>query len=261
MIFADALLARRLEWAEAAISRGTSGQPGTAVLEVDGGCAIFAGAESPLTQAVGVGLDGPVAEDRVVEIETFFRRRGAAVKFEVCPLADPAFIETLAERGYRVREFNNVLVRRLAGMDTISAPRARPIAADEEDLWSFTVGCGFFERQELTTEEMEIGRAIVRMPAATCFVASTEGGEVAAAAAMAIHGGLATLFADGTVPGRRRAGLHRELIAARLHAAAAAGCDLAAASTLPGSGSQRNYERMGFQVVYTRITMCASENC
>jgi hypothetical protein len=32
---------------------------------------------------------------------------------------------------------------------------------------------------------------------------------------------------------------------------------LATASTLPGSGSQRNYERMGFEVVYTRMTLVA----
>jgi hypothetical protein len=47
--------------------------------------------------------------------------------------------------------------------------------------------------------------------------------------------------------------LHRELISARLYEALAQGCDLATASTLPGSGSQRNYERLGFEVVYTKI--------
>ena len=49
--------------------------------------------------------------------------------------------------------------------------------------------------------------------------------------------------------------MQRELIAARLNEALARGCDLATASTLPGSGSQRNYERMDFQVVYTKVTM------
>jgi hypothetical protein len=66
---------------------------------------------------------------------------------------------------------------------------------------------------------------------------------------------LATLFADSTIAEFRRAGLHRELIAARLNDAAAQGCDLATSSTLPGSGSQRNYERLGFQVAYTKLTM------
>ena len=35
----------------------------------------------------------------------------------------------------------------------------------------------------------------------------------------------------------------------------AEGCDLATAATLPGSVSQRNYERHGFRVAYTRATL------
>jgi hypothetical protein len=72
---------------------------------------------------------------------------------------------------------------------------------------------------------------------------------------MSVRDGLATLFADGTIAAFRRVGLHRELITARLNEAIAQGCDLATASTLPGSGSQRNYERLGFEVVYTKITL------
>jgi GNAT superfamily N-acetyltransferase len=78
---------------------------------------------------------------------------------------------------------------------------------------------------------------------------------MAGGAAAAVYGGLATLFADSTIPGYRRVGMHRELIAARLNEALALGCEMATAATLPGSGSQRNYERMGFEVVYTRVTL------
>ena len=45
------------------------------------------------------------------------------------------------------------------------------------------------------------------------------------------------------------------LIHARLSAAAAKGCLMATASTLPGSLSQRNYERAGFRVAYTKAVM------
>ena len=118
---------------------------------------------------------------------------------------------------------------------------------DETDMWSHTVGRGFFEEHELTTEEMDVGRAICAMPGAMCYLAATESGELAGGAAAAIYSGLATLFADSTIARHRRSGLHRELIAARLNEALAQGCDLATAATLPGSGSQRNYERMGFR--------------
>jgi GNAT superfamily N-acetyltransferase len=66
---------------------------------------------------------------------------------------------------------------------------------------------------------------------------------------------LAALFADSTIAQYRRTGFHAELISARLNEALAQGCDLATASTLPGSGSQRNYERLGFEVVYTRVSL------
>ena len=250
------LLARRLEAAEAANARGcTAIHPEAAALDVAGGCAVFVGAGSPLSHAVGIGLDGPVTGLEIDRLESFYRSRGAKVSVELCPLANPGILDTLGERGYRVTEFNNVLVRRLAGCQIVLTPHVRRVLPDETDMWSHTVGRGFFETQELTTEEMDVGRAICAMPGALCYLAVTESGELAGGAAAAVYSGLATLFADSTIALYRRCGLHRELIAARLNEALAQGCDLATAATLPGSGSQRNYERMGFEVAYTRVTL------
>lgn len=255
MFFADRALARRLESAEAANSRGCTSQPDAAVLEIGGGCAIFVGAESPLTQAIGIGLDRPVSEAELQELEHFFHSRGAPVSIDLCPLADPALLDALAARGYRPSQFNNVLVKRLNGTEMVMTPRVRRAVPGEHDLWSHTVGYGFFEQSELTTGEMDVGRAIFAMPGAACYLAVTDTGALAGGAACAFRDGLATLFADSTVVQHRREGLHRELIVARLNEAIAQGCDLATASTLPGSGSQRNYERLGFTVVYTKIAL------
>lgn len=250
--------ARRLEAAEAANARGCMGSHGeAAAIEVAGGVAVFSGADSPLTHAVGIGLNGPVSTAELDRMEEFFRSRGARPAIDLCPYADAGLIEQLGERGYRVTEFNNVLARRLGGVEMVLTPRVRRTCPDEVDLWSHTVGCGFFEVPELTTEEMEVGRAICAMPGSITFLAVAESGIPAGGAALAIHGGLATLFADSTLAGFRRHGIHRELIAARLNEALVEACDLATASTLPGSVSQRNYERAGFQVVYTKVTMVA----
>jgi hypothetical protein len=256
LTFADLALARRLESAEAANAKGcTAIHPEAASLEIAGGCAVFVGAESPLTQAVGIGLAGPVRPTELDAIEAFFRDRGAKVSIELSPLADAGLFPLLAARGYRLSEFNNVLVKRLAGAQIVMTPRVRRVLPDETDLWSHTVGRGFFEQSDLTTEEMEVGRAICAMPGALCYFATAPDGEPAGAAALAVYSGLATLFADSTIARFRRTGIHSELIAARLNEALARGCDLATASTLPGSGSQRNYERHGFEVVYTRVTL------
>ena len=256
MVFADAALARRLEAAEAANARGcTAVHPEAAVLEVAGGCAVFAGADSPLTNAVGIGLNGRVSEAELDALEAFFRCRGAHVAIDLCPLADSGLVEALGRRGYCGTEFNNVLVKRLSGVEIAFTPRVRRALPDEADLWSYTAGRGFFEQSNVTAEEMDVGRAIFAMPGVMCYLASVENGEPAGGAASAIYSALATLFADSTVTAFRRLGLHRELIAARLNEALAQGCDLATASTQPGTASQRNYERMGFEVVYTKVTL------
>ncbi|HJT89108.1 MAG TPA: hypothetical protein VJ732_14670 [Bryobacteraceae bacterium] len=256
MVFADALLARRIESAEAAISRACAeGRPGAAVMECAGGLAVFQGADSPLTHAAGLGLHGPVPGRDLDTLESFFRCRGACVSIELCPLADPGLLESLAARGYRATEFNTVLIKELAGTETIPTPRIRAAVENERDLWSYAVGYGFFEQAELTEEEMDVGRAIFAVPGVRCYLNLSEAGQPAGGGALAIRHGLGMLFADSTIPAFRRRGLHRDLIAARLNESAAQACDLAAASTLPGSPSQRNYERMGFRVAYTKVTL------
>ncbi len=190
MMHAGKDLARRIEAAEAANARGCSRQPGSAVLEVAGGCAIFMGVDSPLSQAVGIGLNGPVSLAEVGDLERFFGSHGARVTIDLCPLADPGLVAELAERGYRVREFNNVLVKRLEGTGVLMTPRVRLALAGECERWSHTVGCGFFEQAELSDAEMDVGRAIFSMPGAMCYLASTPSGDPAGGAAAAIHQGL-----------------------------------------------------------------------
>ncbi len=262
MMHAGLELARRLEAAEARTGvacaeahQRLSPDVGAAVLEVAGGFAIFVGVHSPLTHAVALGMRGAVRADEVDRLEEFYRARGAGVSVELCPLADAGLVEILGKRGYRVTEFNNMLVRPLAGAEVAPAQAVvRVASADEELLWTRTVGRGFLEKDDLTAEEVDVGRAVWHMPGARCYLALS-GGRAAGAGVMAIGGGLAMLYADSTLLGFRGAGLQGELIRERLRAAMAEGCDLAAAATLPGSVSQRNYERIGFRVAYTKATL------
>jgi GNAT superfamily N-acetyltransferase len=148
-----------------------------------------------------------------------------------------------------------VLARSLAGVEIVLTPRVRRATPGERDLWAHTVGRGFFERTELTGDEMDVGRWVFAMPGAICFLASADGGTPAGGAALSMREGLAMMFADGVAHPYRRQRLHKELIEARLNEALAQGCDVAAAATAPASASQRNFERLGFQVVYTRVTL------
>jgi GNAT superfamily N-acetyltransferase len=91
-----------------------------------------------------------------------------------------------------------------------------------------------------------------RKTSGRAFLAEFEG-QPLAAANLATHGGVALLAGASTVPEGRRRGAQNALLEARLRFAAEVGCDLAMMCALPGSSSQRNAERHGFRIAYTRI--------
>jgi len=55
-----------------------------------------------------------------------------------------------------------------------------------------------------------------------------------------------------TTPAHRRRGVQTALLSARLADAASVGCDLAVLTGQPGSTSQQNLQRHGFDLLYTR---------
>ena len=73
-----------------------------------------------------------------------------------------------------------------------------------------------------------------------------------AAGALSIAGDVALLAGASTIPSARRQGAQLALLEARLRYAATQGCTVAMMVTQPGSGSQRNAERHGFRIAYTR---------
>jgi ribosomal protein S18 acetylase RimI-like enzyme len=83
-------------------------------------------------------------------------------------------------------------------------------------------------------------------------IASTDG-TPASAGAYAVKDGVLFIFGTATLPRFRRRGAQAALVA---HVVRSAGhADLAIASVEPGSVSQRVFERLGFQVVYTRLVL------
>src|SRR5687768_163529 len=104
----DVALARRVERAQAAQNREST--PAGGVLEVAGGVALFNGPGSPFTQAIGLGLEGPVDAAALARVEAHLGEGG---QVELCSFADPSLAQLLAQRGYRVSEFQQVLVRAL----------------------------------------------------------------------------------------------------------------------------------------------------
>jgi GNAT superfamily N-acetyltransferase len=247
MLVTDHALAARLERAEglanvASVEARAAADPssGATWTEVDGTLAMFDGAGSPITQTFGLGMNAPLTERTLEEIESFFERRGAETMHETCPLADGALLHMLPSRGYRPIEQSTVLFQSLAGshVDAMTDPslRVRITGVDESLLWATTASRGWGDTPEAAAFVLEFGKITSRAKGMTCFVAEWNG-EPAAAAALSMHGGVAILAGASTIPEFRCRGLQSALLHARLAHAAENGCDLAMMAALPGSGS------------------------
>ncbi|GMV11079.1 MAG: hypothetical protein AMXMBFR55_28130 [Gemmatimonadota bacterium] len=260
----DLALSRRLERAEACANAAfvearaaLSPAVGAGWRDVGGAYVMFDGIGSPLTQSFGVALFAPASPDQLQGIEEYLGARGAEVVHEVGPIADPAILPILAARGYRPVELTSVLCRVLdpaqpspdSGTPGLVARR---IAPDETATWVETAAAGWGETPELAEFMRDFGGVTVRASRTHAFIAERDGVPIAAGA-MHINEGVALLAGASTVPAGRRQGAQAALLAARLRYAADCGCDLAMMCAAPGSGSQRNAERRGFRMAYTRI--------
>jgi GNAT superfamily N-acetyltransferase len=192
------------------------------------------------------------------EIENFFRSRGAPVFHEVSPLADASVLSLLNERGYQPFEFTSVMFRPISGaVDDLPAPRndklnVRIVGADEHELWAQTAARGWSEFTEFADVILELSRVSAKRAGASSFLAEIDG-EPIATGGLGIYEGVVLLAGASTVPEGRRQGAQTALLGSRLRFAAEQGCDIAMMCAQPGSTSQRNAERNGFRIAYTRI--------
>ena len=272
MLFASTALAARIERAEArlvgdAASAAARRRPeaGCFATPLAGGVATFTAPGSPLNKLAGLGFAGPLDPAELGSVERAFAARGVPVQVELSCLADPQIAALLTRRGYALVNFENVLGCRLPVPPSLP-PEGIAIAPSHESeraAWLDLVVRGFAspDQQGVPSHESfprdELERVMDEMAAAEGFVRylARRGGEPAGGASMRLFEGIAQLCGAATLPAHRRKGVQSALLAARLAAAAQAGCDVAVVTTQPGSKSQENVQRRGFELLYTRAIL------
>jgi GNAT superfamily N-acetyltransferase len=266
MQFVDKALARRLESVEempqvlyARMFQRTRPGIGAAEEEICGGHMIFAGLGSPIGRATGVGLDRPFTADDLHRVEQFYRAHKAPSQVDLCPMHEAAVFEMFKERGYAIAELNNVLYRQLHAEEKFPpAPpgcEIRRSRHEEADVAGAIVETAFFPEGA-----PEAFRGLVapfyQMERALAFVASVEGRLVACGTGLVIpEHRVFALCGAGTLSEFRGRGLQTALLRARMAAAVEAGCEYAVVVTQGGTTSQRNAERLGFRVAYSKVTV------
>ncbi len=266
MQFVDKAFARRLESVEempqvfyARVFQKTRPEIGAAEAELCGGHMSFCGLGSPIGRAVGMGLDRPFTGADLDQIEAFYRLHKAPAQVDLCPLHEPAVFETFKERGYAIAELNNVLYRKLEVGETFgSAPSGceiRRSSADESEAAGAVVESAFFP--EGAPEPFQgLIAPLYQMDGALAFVATVDGKLAACGTGLVIpEHRVVALCGAGTLAEYRGRGLQTALLRARMAAAIECGCEFAVIVTQGGTISQRNAERLGFRVAYSKVTV------
>jgi GNAT superfamily N-acetyltransferase len=262
MIFADRELSKRLEAAEgyactqfADARKQLFPQSTSTWMKCAGANVVFDGVDAPTTQTFGLGLYEELTPAALDDIEQFFLERGAEVMHEVCPFAGAGTLDLLCARGYRPFEISNVMYRAVEqGSEALPEHvRVRVVDSSEAQLWSDISARGWtHEHPEFEDFVREMGVVCVARGQSPCFLAEVDN-LPGAVGALILYEGVALFGGAATVPELRRRGLQSALLHERMRYAAEHGCDLAMMVAEAGSNSQRNAERKGFRVAYTRF--------
>lgn len=262
--FSDLSLARRLERTEARSNADfvearakLFPDSGARWIDVAGAYAMYDGINSPLTQTFGLGLFETITAAEMETIEKFYKEQQSPVFHEISPMADLSLFALLSERGYHPMEFTSVMFRPVALGVRLAASRdervrVRIVEENEYETWAQTATRGWSEFTEFADFMLDLSRISAKRSGALSFLAEIEGRPIATGAMM-INDGVALMAGASTIPEARKQGAQLALLESRLSYAAERGCDIAMMCTLPGSASQRNAERQGFRIAYTRI--------
>jgi GNAT superfamily N-acetyltransferase len=263
MLFADIALAKRLERAEgfACLTYADARKrlyPDclSEWKECGGAYLVFDGVGSPVTQSFGLGIYQDLTPAILDEAERFFQDRGAAVHHEVSPLAGVEALRLLCSRGYLPIEISSVVYRTVSieheSNRSSENIRVRIVGPEEAQLWANVGAEGWSDEvPDLVDFLKELGTVQAHRSNGISFLAEIDG-VPAAAGSLVIHEGVAMFSGSATIPSMRKRGLQAALLQSRMRYASEHGCDLAMMVAMAGSGSQRNAERKGFRIAYTR---------
>lgn len=227
---------------------------GARAVELGGALCIRLEAEprsAMFNRVLGLGLRTPATEKDLDRIASFFGE-GIAWAVALAPQAEPADLSSRLERRGYTSGYGWTKFTRAAG----NAPAA-PTGLRVERVQQGEAFAEAFVRGYGTPEFFRDW--VARLPGRPgwhCFVAF-EDTDPAGAGALYASGTVGWLGIAATVPEHRHKGAQNAILAARIDAAAEAGCEVVATETgeprgdRPG-GSWRNIARAGFEPQYVR---------
>lgn len=237
-------------------SMAREGISGPAWEAFGGGHLVFVAKGSPVGRAHGLGFAGPVTPQDIQHVEEFYFQRGSPAQVDVCPYADSSLFASLSERGFQVAEFNTTLARWILPGERFSTGEKeieiRGIRKEEAGEWCGVLARSFFA--DHWQQWVELFRPWAKPESPMTLAAVMDGRIVGTASGLVVPDyKLGAFFGAATLPECRGRGIQSAFMRERLRIAQQAGCDLAVTLTMPATTSQRNVERAGFRVAYTKV--------
>jgi GNAT superfamily N-acetyltransferase len=234
-----------------------------------GGVAGYSGPGTYHNRVLAAGLAGPVGDDELDALVEFYRGREVPAAVELCPYVDPGLIEGLASRGFVLREFKQLFHRSLQTRESLPSPplgwpaklevcevdRGSP---SEIELCVRVSMSGFFAPgQTIPDAVVDVGRRSIGLGRTRAYVAMVDG-QPAGAGSMDLDDEVAHLNGTSVLPEFRQRGVQQALMLTRLARAREHGCEIATIGSRPGTSTERNAQRLGFGVAYSKSVLVRS---
>lgn len=210
----------------------------------------------------GLGFEGPLSEQDYRALLDMAAVVGPRFRVVVSPYCDISLPRRLIAEGFALEGMRTVLVRGAPSKSEF-ADLARPVAglevrridvATEIGLYADTAARAWFAGSEPREADLRMSRIANSVPTARLFVATVDG-VPAGCARIDLSGGIGYFLGGSVIPEFRNRGIHQALLLARMKCAAEEGCDLLNIASLAGAATDRNAQRLGFQVAYTSLEL------
>ncbi len=224
---------------------------GSETFALAGGVVALHGPGLYVNAACAVGIEPPLTDADLDELEHRCADVGVEPSVEVTPLTHPDTLERLGARGYAPDD--EVVAFRIdpterEGHEVPDWLDVRAVGPDAVGVWQEAAAEGWSHIEPARRRASDAFAAVaasVDDPGLLIAVDRSDG-KVVGCASLSIVDRIATLGGMSTVPAARRRGVQAALIEYRLDQAARLGADLAVSTTVPDGASHRNLERNGF---------------
>ncbi|WP_411334798.1 GNAT family N-acetyltransferase [Metabacillus indicus] len=231
--------------------RNMEGNPMDVVIEKAGGTAAFSVKNIP---GPAYNTVRGASVETLDDILRFYEEREISPRFEVTPAqSSPELFRSLSARGFSQSGFHTVLYGEAKILSTrpVSEISVRPLEASEFDLFGeiYTKGFGM---PEFLKQPVAQNNLVLHGHEDWRFYLASMDGKAAGIGVLFMKKRIGTMAASAVLPEFRNRGVHRALLDARIDEAKQHGCSIIAGQASFGSGSQRNMERAGMKIAYTK---------